>query len=46
MIHNGDFGKMAALRGTEIVAIPLTEAVGKLKTVSQEWVDLLKVFSK
>ena len=46
MIHYGDFGKMAALRGTEIIAIPLTEAVGKLKTVPQEWVDLLKVFSK
>jgi len=46
MIHDGEFGKMAALRGTEIIAIPLTEAVGKLKTVSQEWVDLLKVFSK
>jgi hypothetical protein len=37
---------MAALCGTEIIAIPLTEAVGKLKTVPQEWVDLLNVFSK
>ncbi len=46
MVHDGDFGKMAALRGTEVIAIPLTEAVGKLKTVPQEWVDLLKVFSK
>ena len=46
MIHDGEFGKMAALRGTEVIAIPLTEAVGKLKTVSQEWIDLLKVFSK
>jgi 6-phosphofructokinase 1 len=46
MIHDGEFGKMAALRGTELIAIPLTEAVGKLKTVPQEWVDLLKVFSK
>jgi 6-phosphofructokinase 1 len=46
MIHDGEFGKMAALRGTEVIAIPLTEAVGKLKTVPQEWVDLLKVFSK
>ena len=46
MIHEGDFGKMAALRGTEVVAIPLTEAVGKLKTVPQEWVDLLTVFPK
>jgi ATP-dependent phosphofructokinase / diphosphate-dependent phosphofructokinase len=46
MIHEGDFGKMAALRGTDVVAIPLTEAVGKLKTVSPEWIDLLKVLSK
>jgi len=37
---------MAALRGTELIAIPLTDAVGKLKTVPQEWVDLLKVFCK
>jgi len=46
MIHGGEFGKMAALRGTEVIAIPLTEAVGTLKTVPQAWVDLLKVFSK
>ncbi|MCX6098381.1 MAG: 6-phosphofructokinase [Caldiserica bacterium] len=46
MIHGGEFGKMAALRGTEVIAIPLTEAVGTLKTVPQEWVDLLTVFSK
>jgi len=46
MIHRGEFGKMAALRGTEVIAIPLTEAVGTLKTVPQEWVDLLRVFSK
>jgi phosphofructokinase-like protein len=46
MIHGGEFGKMAALSGTEVIAIPLAEAVGTLKTVPQEWVDLLKVFSK
>jgi len=46
MIHNREFGRMAALRGTEIVSIPLAEAVNNLKTVPQEWVDLLKVFSK
>jgi 6-phosphofructokinase 1 len=46
MIHRGEFGKMAALRGTEVIAIPLTEAVGTLKTVPQEWVDLLRIFSK
>ncbi|MCX6085424.1 MAG: ATP-dependent 6-phosphofructokinase [Caldiserica bacterium] len=46
MIHSGEFGRMAALRGTEVIAIPLTEAVGTLKIVPQEWIDLLKVFSK
>jgi 6-phosphofructokinase 1 len=46
MVHDGDFGKMAALRGTDVVAIPLAEAVGNLKTVSPDWIDLLKVLSR
>jgi phosphofructokinase-like protein len=46
MIHKGDFGKMAALRGNEIVSVPLKDATGKLKFVSKEWIDLLKVFLK
>jgi ATP-dependent phosphofructokinase / diphosphate-dependent phosphofructokinase len=32
-VHNGDFGKMVALRCGEIVRVPLSEAVGELKTV-------------
>ncbi len=31
--HERDFGKMVALRGTEIVRTPLSEATAKLKTV-------------
>jgi 6-phosphofructokinase len=46
MIHNGEFGKMAALKGNEIVSVPLKEATGKLKLVSKEWIDLLEVFLK
>ena len=46
MIHAGEFGKMAALQGTDIVAIPLAEAVGKLRTVPREWIALLEVLSK
>ena len=46
MIHQGDFGKMAALNGNELTAIPLEYATGKLKLVSKEWIDLLKVFLK
>ncbi|MFE6685518.1 6-phosphofructokinase [Streptomyces sp. NPDC057743] len=32
-VRDGDFGKMVALRGTDIVRVPLTEATAKLKTV-------------
>ncbi|HZX44776.1 MAG TPA: 6-phosphofructokinase [Candidatus Nanoarchaeia archaeon] len=44
MIDKGKFGMMAALRGTDIVAIPLEEAVGKLKTVPKERYDEAKLF--
>ncbi|MEU6733133.1 6-phosphofructokinase [Streptomyces physcomitrii] len=32
-VREGDFGKMVALRGTDIVRVPLAEAVATLKTV-------------
>jgi ATP-dependent phosphofructokinase / diphosphate-dependent phosphofructokinase len=32
-VHDGDFGKMVALRGTDIVRVELIEGTGKLKTV-------------
>ncbi|OON77306.1 6-phosphofructokinase [Streptomyces tsukubensis] len=37
--HRGDFGNMTALRGTEIVMVPLAEAVDTLKTVPAERYD-------
>ena len=39
----GKFGVMAALTGNKIVAVPLDEAVGKLKTVTKDWLDLADV---
>jgi len=33
-VHDGDWGKMVALRGTDIVRVPLDEATKELKTVS------------
>ena len=33
-VHDGDFGKMVALRSTEIIRVPLAEATKELKTVS------------
>ena len=35
-VHEGDFGKMVALRGGDIVRVPLAEAVTELKTVDPE----------
>ena len=35
-VHDGDFGKMVALRGTEIVRVDLIEGTGELKAVTPE----------
>lgn len=35
-VHDGDFGKMVALRGTAIVRVPIAEAVARAKTVDLE----------
>jgi phosphofructokinase-like protein len=35
-VHDGAFGCMVALRGTDIVTVPLADAVGKLKTIDPE----------
>ena len=35
-VHEKDFGKMVALRGTDIVRVPLSEATAELKTVPPE----------
>ncbi|MCK9594687.1 MAG: ATP-dependent 6-phosphofructokinase [Candidatus Omnitrophica bacterium] len=44
LITKKDFGKMVALRGNSIVAVPLEEAVKELKTVDMELYDIAKVF--
>ena len=40
----GDFGTMMALRGTDIVRVPLIEGTGELKTVSPEEYAEAQVF--
>jgi 6-phosphofructokinase 1 len=35
-VHAGAFGQMVALRGTEIVRVPLADAVGELKTIDRD----------
>lgn len=43
-VHEGDFGTMMALRGTEIVRVPLAEGTKELKTVSDELYEEAEVF--
>ncbi len=38
-----EYGFMAALRGENIVKVPLKEAVGALKIVTKDWIELLEV---
>jgi len=35
-VHDGEFGTMVALRATDIIRVPLTEATSELKTVPPE----------
>ncbi len=39
LVHQGDFGKMVALQGTEIVAVPIEDAVKQWKLVSRALYD-------
>jgi 6-phosphofructokinase 1 len=42
--QEGDFGTMVSLRGTQIVRVPLGEAVGELKTLDPELYQTAEVF--
>jgi len=44
MIENGQFGMMAALKGGEMQAVPLQDAVGSLKTVQSYKFETAKLF--
>jgi 6-phosphofructokinase 1 len=44
LVTSGQFGQMAALRGSDVVAVPLADAVAELKTVPRELLDLAATF--
>ena len=44
LVRTGDWGMMAALRGDDIVAVPLAEAVADLKLVPRELYDRAAAF--
>ncbi|MFJ4683297.1 6-phosphofructokinase [Streptomyces sp. NPDC091377] len=43
-VRDGDFGTMVALRGTDIVRVPLADATARLKTVDRTLYDEVGVF--
>lgn len=44
LIMGKKFGKMVSLSGNKIVSVPISKAVGKLKTVDMELYEIAKVF--
>ncbi|HEV2705960.1 MAG TPA: ATP-dependent 6-phosphofructokinase [Pyrinomonadaceae bacterium] len=44
MVSAGEWGRMAALRGTQIVSVPLDEAVNNLKRLDEEIYRVAEVF--
>jgi len=44
-VHDGAWGCMVALRGTEVVRVPLTEVIGRTRTVDLTLLhDVAQVF--
>jgi 6-phosphofructokinase 1 len=44
-VHDGAFGTMVALQAGDIVRVPLSEAVGQLKTVDPKLLEVADLFS-
>jgi 6-phosphofructokinase 1 len=44
MVARGEFGKMAALRGNDILSVDLSEATRELKSVPREFFEVAQVF--
>ncbi len=42
LVHEGRFGRLVVLRGTEITDIPLADAIAATRTVSQSLLDVIK----
>jgi phosphofructokinase-like protein len=44
LVDEGQWGMMAALKGDDIVAVPLADAVAELKTVPPRWYEVARAF--
>ena len=43
-VDAGDFGTMVALRGTDIVRVPIAEAVAENRTIDRRLFEVAEVF--
>jgi len=41
LVHEGKFGRLVVLRGTEIQSITLAEAISKNRTVDDSFLEIL-----
>jgi phosphofructokinase-like protein len=44
LVQAGKFGRMAALRGDDVIDVALSEATRQLKTVPREWYEVARAF--
>jgi 6-phosphofructokinase 1 len=44
LVAAGEFGLMAALRGSDVISVSLREATAELKTVPEDWYDVARAF--
>jgi 6-phosphofructokinase 1 len=42
LVRRSEFGKMVALRGTQVAAVPLSESLAALKTVDRDLYELMR----
>jgi ATP-dependent phosphofructokinase / diphosphate-dependent phosphofructokinase len=40
LVHKGSFGRMVALKGSEITSVPISDAIAKNRCVPQEMIDV------
>lgn len=40
LVHQGNFGRLVVLRGTEITSIPLKDAIAKTRTIGDDLIEL------
>jgi len=44
LVHEGRFGRMAALRGDDVIDVSLQEATAELKLVPDDWYEVARAF--